>query len=56
MKECCGNCKYNKRDFSETQSKGDAEFRCDNEESEGYGLFIMFDDVCDCFEETDEDD
>ena len=28
MKECCGTCKYNKRDFLKPQGKGYIEFCC----------------------------
>ncbi len=38
MKEICGNCKYNKRDFSKPQNQGYAEFCCGNEESDMYGV------------------
>ena len=53
MKEVCGNCKYNKRDFSKPQNKGYAEFCCGNEESEEYGVPTFYDDSCDCFEEKE---
>ena len=49
MKEVCGNCKYNKRDFY----KGYAECCCGNEESEEYGVPKFYDDSCDCFEEKE---
>ena len=45
MKEVCGNCKYNKRDFSKPQ--GYIEFCCGNEDSEEYGVPTFFDDTCD---------
>ena len=51
MKECCGTCKYNKRDFSEPQGKGYAEFCCDNEYSENYSVPTFYDDTCDDWEE-----
>ena len=53
MKECCGNCKYNKRDFSKPQGKGYFEFCCGNEESDNYSVPTFWDDVCDDFEEKE---
>ena len=53
MKEYCGNCKWNKRDFSKPQNNGYAEFCCGNEESDEYGVPTFFDDVCDEFEEKE---
>lgn len=38
MKECCGNCKHNKRDFSKPQNQGYIEFCCGNEQSDEYGV------------------
>ena len=52
MKECCGNCKYNKRDFSKPQGEGYIEFYCCNEDSDEYGVPTFFDDTCDDFEEN----
>lgn len=51
MKECCGNCKHNKRDFSKPQNQGYIEFCCGNEQSDEYGVPTFFDDTCDCLEE-----
>jgi hypothetical protein len=53
MKECCGNCKYNKRDFSKPQGEEYIEFYCCNEDSDEYGVPTLFDDTCDDFEEKD---
>lgn len=53
MRECCGECKFNKRDFSKPQNSGYVEFCCGNEESECYGVPTMYDDTCDCFEEKE---
>ncbi len=53
MKEACGNCKYNKRDFSKPQNSVYAEFCCGNEESEEYGVPTFYDDTCDYFEEKE---
>jgi len=50
MRECCGNCKYNKRSYD---GHCNAEFCCDNEESEMYGTPTMYDDACDEFEEKE---
>ena len=54
MREICGECKYNKRDFSKPQNSGYAEFCCGNEDSDCYGVPIMYDDSCDDFEEKDD--
>lgn len=53
MRECCGTCNFNKRDFSKPQNEGYAEFCCGNEESDEYGVPTMYDDVCDCWEEKE---
>jgi hypothetical protein len=53
MKECCGNCKHNKRDFSKPQGEGYIDFTCDNEESTEYGAPTFYDDVCDDWEEKE---
>jgi hypothetical protein len=50
MKECCGECKYNKRSYD---GHCNAEFCCTNEASEEYGVPTMYDDSCDCFEEKE---
>ena len=34
MKERCGNCKYNKRDWT---NKNNPDFYCGNENSDNYG-------------------
>ena len=54
MREICGECKYNKRDFSKPQNSGYAEFCCSNEDSDCYGIPTMYDDSCDDFEEKDD--
>lgn len=41
----CGNCKYNKYDYTTE------EFTCDCEESAYYGLETYYEDSCDDFEE-----
>ena len=51
MKEICGNCKYNKRDFSKPQNQGYIEFCCENEESDMCGVPTFYDDTCDEWEE-----
>ena len=53
LREICGECKYNKRDFSKPQNSGYAEFCCGNEESDNYGVPTMYDDSCDDFEEKE---
>ena len=50
-REICGECKYNKRDFSKPQNSSYAEFCCGNEDSDNYGVPTMYDDSCDDFEE-----
>ena len=49
--ECCGTCRWNKRDFSKPQNGEYAEFCCGNEESDEYGTPTLFDDSCDSWEE-----
>ena len=53
MREICGECKYNKRDFSKPQNSGYAEFCCGNENSDNYGVPTYYDDSCDDFEEKE---
>ena len=53
MREICGNCSHNKRDYSKPQGKGYMEFCCGNEESTEYGVPTFYDDSCDCFEEKE---
>jgi hypothetical protein len=53
VKEVCGNCKYNKRDFSKPQNAGYAEYCCGNENSEEYGVLTFYDDTCDEWEERE---
>ena len=49
LREICGECKYNERDFS----NGYEEFCCGNEDSDNYGVPTMYDDSCDDFEEKE---
>lgn len=51
MKEICGTCKHNKRTFD---GHCNAEYCCDNEESDEYGVSTMYDDSCDMWEEKEE--
>ena len=53
LREICGECKYNKRDFSKPQNSGYAEFCCGNEDSDNYGVPTMYDDSCEDFEEKE---
>ena len=53
MREVCGNCKHNKRDFSKTQNENYSSFCCGNEDSENYGVPTFYDDACDDFEEEE---
>ena len=50
MKECCGNCGYNKRSFDRYCN---AEFCCSNEDSELYGVPTDYEDCCDGFAEKE---
>ena len=50
MKECCGNCKYNKRDWT---NKNNHDFYCGNEQSDNYGYNTAYLDSCDDFEEKE---
>lgn len=54
MKQMCGECKYNKRDFSKPQDSGYSKFCCGNEDSENYGVPTFYDDSCDDFEGREE--
>lgn len=45
MRKCCGTCGWHKYD-------DDVDFICSNEESEGYGEYTMYEDSCDCWEES----
>lgn len=45
MENVCGNCKYNKYNFTTE------EFTCDCEESAYYGLETYYEDSCDAFED-----
>lgn len=53
MKEVCGTCKYNKRDFSKPQNEGYVEFCCGNIDSENYCVPTFYDDTCDDWEEKE---
>ena len=53
MREICGECKYNKRDFSKPQNSVYAEFCCVNEDRDNYGVPTMYDDSCEDFEEKE---
>lgn len=48
MKECCGNCKFNKY--------GDGEFFCSNEESDVYGCETSYNESCEDFEAEEKED
>ena len=54
MREICGECKYNKRDFSKPQNSDYEEFCCGNKDSDNYGIPTMYDDSCEDFEEKDD--
>lgn len=53
MRQICGECKYNKRDYSKPDKECYSKFCCDNEESENYGVPTFYDDTCDDFEEKE---
>ena len=47
MREICGECKHNKRDY------GNGDFVCGNVDSDYYGVPTMYDDTCNDFEEKE---
>ena len=53
MREVCGTCKYNIRDFSKPQEKGYIKFCCGNENSDYCGVPTFYDDTCDDWEEKE---
>ena len=53
MREVCGNCKHNKRDFLKPQNENYSSFCCGNEDSDNYGVPTFYDDACDDFEEKE---
>lgn len=53
MREICGTCKYNKRNYSNPQGMGYIEFCCGKEDSEEYGVPTFYDDTCDDWEEKE---
>lgn len=53
MKEVCGNCKFNKRDFSKPQDSSYIEFCCGNEDSDEYGVPTLYGDTCEEWEEKE---
>ena len=56
MREVCGNCKHNKRDFSKPQDDAYSDFCCGNEDSGNYGVPTFWDDTCDDFEEKESEE
>lgn len=52
VKECCGNCKYNKYS-PDGKGMRNGKFYCDNEVSFEYGTPTFYDDVCEDFEEKE---
>ena len=44
--ECCGTCRYNRRDWS-------GEYCCGCEASEAFGLSTAYDDTCEAWEEKE---
>lgn len=50
MKECCGNCKYNQRDWI---NNNNPDFYCGNENSDNYGYNTDYLDSCEDFEEKE---
>jgi hypothetical protein len=52
LKECCGNCKYNKYS-PDGNGMRSGKIYCDNEESFEYGTPTFYDDSCDDFEEKE---
>lgn len=49
-RECCGNCEFNKRSYD---GNCNAEFCCNNEESEMYGVPTMYSDWCEEYVEKE---
>ena len=45
---CCGECKYNKRNWSQ-----DGYFYCSNVDSDNYGYSTAYSDSCDDYEEKE---
>lgn len=54
LRQICGECKYNRRDFSKPQDGNYSKFCCGNEDSENYGIPTFYDDSCEDFEEKDD--
>lgn len=48
--ECCGNCKYNRRDWT---NKNNPDFYCGNEYSDNYAYNTEYMDGCDEWEEKE---
>lgn len=44
----CGNCRYNKRDWTNREN---LDFYCSNEDSDAYGCNTLYEDGCDEWEE-----
>lgn len=49
----CGNCRYNKRDWTNREN---LDFYCSNEDSDAYGCNTLYEDGCDEWEEMEEDE
>lgn len=50
MREICGTCKHNSRSYD---GHCNAEYCCNNEESEYYGVPTCYDDKCDEWSEKE---
>lgn len=48
MKEVCGTCKFNRRDWTNPKNP---DFYCGNEESDNYGYNTAYSDGCEDWEE-----
>ena len=44
--ECCGNCGYRYLDHEEEV------YRCGNDKSVSYGAMVVYEDICDDYEEV----
>ncbi|MCD8396108.1 MAG: hypothetical protein LUD12_02785 [Lachnospiraceae bacterium] len=56
-RKCCGTCRYNKPVNRESEYMGKwayrREYECQNEESDGFGFEIIYDESCEEWEGKD---
>ncbi|WP_154473994.1 hypothetical protein [Clostridium porci] len=53
MRECCGTCRFNRRDRVKPGHKGHAEYCCGNEDNDNYGIPTLYGDYCEDWEEKE---